>query len=266
MSLKELTKATRDARRVTDKLHETIKEAPDRLSLSVLNGALLVLLKNQVTLMESLTALVGTVEGLQETQDEWLSKQSSSTNTPSSSNSRPKIQVKVQGKKKAKEYLESLFDVGTEDDLEILPEEERDFDFQSVQASASDVVESGDSKEETEAANQTKTVIPEESTIHAPITKAPDLQTRIAIKSFDKRDNDFDKGLTLLNSWVSGPTTGTPFQIRKEADYAYLNVTGLSQEKIEERAAQVNKFFGFSKLVGHMVYEGLVGEIWLYTR
>ncbi|MDF1662742.1 MAG: hypothetical protein P1V97_13280, partial [Planctomycetota bacterium] len=70
MSLKELTKATRDARRVTDKLHETIKEAPDRLSLSVLNGALLVLLKNQVTLMESLTALVGTVEGLQETQQE----------------------------------------------------------------------------------------------------------------------------------------------------------------------------------------------------
>ncbi|MDF1666336.1 MAG: hypothetical protein P1V97_31595, partial [Planctomycetota bacterium] len=162
--------------------------------------------------------------------------------------------------------LESLFDVGTEDDLEILPEEERDFHSQSAQALTSAVVEQGGPENETVAANQTETATHGETTVHAPIKKAPDLQTRIAIKSFDKRDNDFDKGLTLLNSWVSGPTTGTPFQIRKEADYAYLNVTGLSQEKIEERAAQVNKFFGFSKLVGHMVYEGLVGEIWLYTR
>lgn len=266
MSWKELAKATRDARRVTDKLHETIKEAPDRLSLSVLNGALLVLLKNQVTLMESITELAGTVESLQESQQQWLAKQNSNTESISSSNGRPKIQVKVQGKQKAKDYIASLFDVGTEDDLEILPEEERDFDFQSADDSQEADAERDPAPEKTETASQNEGEAAAKVVTHAPTRVAPEIQTRIAIKSFDKRDNDFDKGLSLLNSWVSGPTTGTPFQIRKEADYAYLNVTGLSQEKIEERAAQVNKFFGFSILVGQMVYDGLVGEIWLYTR
>jgi hypothetical protein len=226
VSLEEQTKAARDARKVTDKLYQTIKESPDRLSLSVLNSAVLVLLNNQITIMKSLNDLASTLKNNSENQEPRLTIKVKKTQSEEKS---PTVE--------AKEKPESVEDIGTESDLELLDD---------------DLVD--DTKEEDGPSEP----------IHAPIDKAPEFQARVAIRSFDKRDNDFDKGIMLLNSWVSGET-GTPFQIRKDPNYAYLNVTGLSQEKIDERAAQINKFFGFSQLLGEMSWEGLDGEIWLYT-
>src|SRR5690606_31779411 len=91
------------------------------------------------------------------------------------------------------------------------------------------------------------------------------VQARVAMRAFDKRDNDFDRGLDLLNRWVSG-LTGTPFQLRNDYEFAYLNVTNLTLDKAQDLEDKVKKFSGFTKLLGRLEFEGLGGEIWLYTR
>jgi hypothetical protein len=253
VSPEELAKSTSEARAITDRLYQTIKEAPDRLSLSALNSALLILLKNQTTIMESLSTLSKKIEENKNTprqkmdikvrsksiEDQDVEDQDAEDQDAEDQDAEDQILKDRKQENQDEQLIEEDEEVGTEDDLEILLDEDK----------------AKDQKQE-----------PEQSEAEpAPINEVPKFQTRIAIRSFDKRDNDFDKGLTLLNSWVSGET-GTPFQIRKEPGYAYLNVSGLTMEQIDQRVSQVNRIFGIHTKLGQMSWDGLTGDIWLYAR
>lgn len=89
-----------------------------------------------------------------------------------------------------------------------------------------------------------------------------------AVRAFDKRDNMFERGLKKLNDWLACPSggPGLPYQLRPQRNYAYLNTTGLTDEKILEREGRLIEYFQYSHRLGRLDHAEIRGEVWLYRK
>jgi hypothetical protein len=92
----------------------------------------------------------------------------------------------------------------------------------------------------------------------------PPTLARGFVERFDNRDKIYEKGLEKLNRWVAGGTTGTPFQWRGDA--AYLNLNGAAPAGIRKYEEQLMKRMGFSRRLGRLAVPQLDGEVVVYER
>lgn len=89
-------------------------------------------------------------------------------------------------------------------------------------------------------------------------------RARAIVEEFDNRDHTFERGLDKLNSWIAGGKGALPFQ--KRETHAYLNRSASSEAMIARVESELMGREGFTRRLGKLKVDGLVGDILVYER
>lgn len=267
-------------RRAVHALRHEIDSDPHRLSLQVLNKGILLLLENQVELTTRLARIEAVLEPpgsrrrIQLTPNDLrslpLEEQAEKLELLDQESNAPKAP------KATDEAMAS--DLKRQDDsAEIDSESRRSSRSVNVMPAAidEDVIEEvtnldlldSDENHEEQRRDQKQAEESWGSGAFPELKPVAQIVAKVAIRAFDKRDNMFERGLELLKRWaeIDPKLPGTPFQMRPSQGFAYVNVLGLSAEKIKQRE-RIVKQQGYDLLLGRLTDEDFNGDIWLYQK
>lgn len=233
---------------------------PDVLSPVDLNRALRQLLRNQIAILERLG-------GAERVSEPGLRTQALSPRSASDNGSAPRITLRERAADPAPASADADAELRAYDPA---PQPDEADDPALRDLSRAEPLHPGELRElqaalgadESLLENATEASLAEE--ILGESRTIPPAVARSLVEAFDNRDKDYDKGLTKLNRWVGGGSSGTPFQWRE--DKAYLNLSGLSPSAILRYEKQLMSRMGFRRRLGRLHVPDLKGEVVVYER